>query len=70
MVQAAWAFLRSHAGQKSRWGEWFRRRTARSVHQRKKSIVGLARKLLTAAVACLQKETTWNADVRLESPNP
>lgn len=63
MVQAAWAFLNSKAGRESRWGEWFRKRTYKNKSQRKKSIIGLARKLLTAAVACLQKGTYWDADV-------
>lgn len=63
MIQVAWAFLRSQEGKRSRWGQWFLRRTSKNSHQKKKSVVGLARKLLTAAVACLQKGTEWNADV-------
>lgn len=64
MVQAAWAFLRSKAGRQSPWGEWFRKRTdTRNKSQRKKAVVGLARKILTAAVACLQNGTRWDAGV-------
>ena len=63
LIQAAWAFMRSEAGNKSRWGEWSRRRNGRSKDLRKKTTVGLARRLLTAAVACLRDETEWDPRV-------
>jgi len=58
MVQAAWAFLRSESGKWSLWGQWFRR-VARG-RKRKVAIVGLARKMVTAAVASLRNGQPWD----------
>ena len=58
MVQAAWAFLRSESGKWSHWGQWFHR-TARGK-RRKVAIVGLARKMVTAAVASLRSGQPWD----------
>ena len=64
MVQAAWAFMRSFEGQKSLWGRWAAPRLGKGKKKnkdlRKRTIVALARKLITAAIACLQKGTMWD----------
>jgi len=65
-TQAAWAFIRSEAGSASAWGRWSRAMTSKDKDRRKKATVALARRIVTAAVACLRNETVWNPAV-LES---
>jgi len=60
LTQAAWAFIRSAAGQESAWGKWQKKMTCKNKDLRKKATVALARRILTAAVACLRNETEWN----------
>ena len=62
LTQAAWAFIRSREGQKSAWGKWQQKMTSKNKDLRKKSTVALARRILTAAVACLRNETEWNPE--------
>lgn len=61
LVQAAWRFLASKEGKRSAWGSWFGRVAKR--RGKKIAIVGLARKLLTAAVAGLRRGEDWNPAV-------
>lgn len=63
LTQAAWAFIRSAEGRASAWGRWQTKMTSRDKDRRKKATIALARRLLTAAVACLHKETDWNPEV-------
>ncbi len=63
LTQAAWAFVRSRAGQKSAWGKWQKKMTSKNKDLRKKATVALARRILTAAVACLRNETDWKPEV-------
>ena len=60
LVQAAWSFLRSRMGKTSVWGRWYHNKTKHAKKHKKTHIVGLARKILTAAVAMLQNETDWD----------
>ena len=60
LTQAAWAFIRSQKGQTSAWGKWQKKMTCKNKDLRKKSTIALARRILTAAVACLRNETEWN----------
>jgi transposase len=53
MVQSAWAFIRSREGRASQWGQWFLQEVKRRPNQKKILIIALARKLLSAAIACL-----------------
>ncbi len=59
-TQAAYAFLRSEGGKSSRWGEWYDQFTDGRTRRKKIAIVGLTRKIVTAAVACLRNETVWD----------
>ena len=61
LVQAGWAFLSSKEGKRSEWGRWFSR--VAKKRGKKIAIVGLARKLLTAAVASLHTGEDWNPEV-------
>ena len=63
MVQAAWAFIRSKEGRSSKWGRWFLEEVKRRPNQKKVLLIALARKLLTAAIACLRNQTTWDSNV-------
>lgn len=63
-TQAAWAFIRSQAGQSSEWGKWQKKMASRDKDKRKKATVALARRIVTAAVACLRNETVWNPDIQ------
>ena len=63
LTQAAWAFIRSAKGQASAWGRWQTKMTSRDKDRRKKATIALARRILTAAVACLRKETEWDPEV-------
>jgi transposase len=63
LTQAAWAFINSRAGKASVWGKWQSKMTSRNKDLRKKATVALARRILTAAVACLRNETDWNPEV-------
>jgi transposase len=60
MIQSAWAFIRSKEGRASRWGQWFLKEVKRRPNQKKILIVALARKLVTAAIACLKNHTQWD----------
>jgi transposase len=60
LAQAAWAFLRARDGRNSEWGYWYHKMTSRDKDRRKKSTIALARRILTAAVACLQNESEWD----------
>jgi transposase len=60
LMQAAWAFLRSREGQRSGWGRWFARQ-AKGKKRIKIAVVGLARRIVTAAVASLRNQTDWDA---------
>ena len=64
-MQAGWAFLSSKKGRESEWGRWFRRVAKR--RGKKIAIVGLARKLLTAAVASLRTGQDWDPRVQVKN---
>ncbi len=61
LVQAAHAFLRHHRAKTSRWGVWYDQLTQGGKRRKKIAIIGLTRKLVTAAVACLRNETHWDS---------
>ena len=60
LIPAAWAFLRSRKGRESQWGRWFFRQ-AKGKKRIKIAVVGLARRIATAAVASLRNQTEWDA---------
>jgi transposase len=61
LIQAGWAYVSSARGRESAWGRWFCRIAKK--RGKKIAIVGLARKLLTAAVASLQTGKDWDPTI-------